>query len=57
MGFKEMVSKTTIANLVAGACVIGALGYFIAIRHTDGVVFLAGSGIGYLFKILKEKVE
>ena len=55
MSLKERISKTTVANVVAGLCVIGALAFFMYTGNTDGVTFLAGAGVGYLFKEIKER--
>jgi len=41
--------KTTIANVVSAACTLAALAFFIATKNTDGVMFVGGAAIGYLF--------
>jgi len=50
MSLKELLSKATVASVVAGICVVGGLLFAIATRNVDLVTFLAGAGVGYLFK-------
>lgn len=57
MSLKELISKTTVANVVSAVCVVGALAFFMYTKNTDGVTFLAGAGVGYLFKEIKERTS
>jgi hypothetical protein len=50
MSLRDLISKTTIANIVAAVIVIGGLAYAFWQRNTDLIYFLAGAGVGYLFK-------
>jgi len=49
MGFKEMISKTTIANFCAAFIVIVGFCYGIATRNDDMVKWAFGIGLGFLF--------
>lgn len=49
------ISKTSMAIVVAAACVLGGLGYAILTQDKDLVTFLAGAGIGYLLKDAQTK--
>jgi hypothetical protein len=53
MSLKDLIPKTTVANLVAAFCVVSAMTYFIYTKDTNGVMFLAGAGVGYLLKEVK----
>jgi hypothetical protein len=44
-----LLSRTTIASVVAAIVILAATGYAIYTRDTNLVTFLAGAGIGYLF--------
>ena len=57
MSLREMISKTTIANIVSGICVVGTLIYAFYTKDTKLITFLAGAGVGYLFKTIKEGVR
>jgi len=57
MSLKETISKTTVANVVSGICVVGALAYAFYTKDTKLITFLAGAGVGYLFKTIKEGVR
>lgn len=54
VSLKETISKTTMATIVSAIIVLAGIAYFIWIRNTDGVMFVTGAGIGYLFKELKK---
>jgi hypothetical protein len=45
----SLLSRTTIASVVAAIVILAATGYAIYTRDTNLVTFLAGAGIGYLF--------
>ena len=45
----SFLKRTTLANVVSAFCIIASLLYFIYVRNTDGVVFLVGSAVGYLY--------
>lgn len=49
MSFKEMLTKTTIANICAAFIVIAGFSYGIATRNDDMVKWALGIGLGYLF--------
>jgi hypothetical protein len=49
MSLKETITRTTVANITSAILVIAGIAYFIYTKNTDGVMFLAGSGVGYLF--------
>jgi len=42
-------TKTTLANVISGVCIILGMGYFICTKNTEGVMFIVGGCIGYLF--------
>jgi len=47
----SLISKATVANLVAGFVIIaGVLGYFMDLESSEMMLLLVGAGIGYLFK-------
>ena len=48
MSAKNISDKTSIANVVSGLAIVLGLGYFIATKHTEGVIFIVGAAIGYL---------
>lgn len=50
MSLKEFLSKTSIANIVAGFAYVVAVVYAFKTNNTDLMSFLAGAAIGYLFK-------
>lgn len=45
----SIFDKTSIANLVAGAIVIGGLIFALRNGDTNLMIFLTGAGVGYLF--------
>jgi len=49
LSFRDLVSKSSVANVVSAIIAVGSLIYFIYTGNTDGVLFLAGAAIGYLF--------
>lgn len=53
MSFREFLSKTSIANIVAGASIILGLVYAFYIRDTNLMTFIVGAGVGYLFSVKK----
>lgn len=50
MSLKEMISKTSMANIVAGVIAIVAAVYAFYNKDTKLMTFLAGVAVGYLFK-------
>ena len=54
---RELLTKTKLANIAAFICVVVSLGYFIAMKDPKGVMFLAGAGVGYLFKRTESGAE
>jgi len=51
--FSDIISKTTVANVVAAFIVCAGIIYAVYTQNTDLVNFLTGAGIGYLFKEVK----
>jgi len=51
--FSDIISKTTVANVVAAFVVCAGIIYAVYTQNTDLVNFLTGAGIGYLFKEVK----
>ena len=53
MGFKEIlekiVDKTSIANVVAGVSVLYGLHALITLGEIEGVMFVIGGAVGYLY--------
>lgn len=45
----SFLKRTTLANVVSAFCIIISLLYFVYVKNTDGVVFLVGSAVGYLY--------
>ena len=45
----SILDKTSIANVVAGACVLGGLIYAVWVRDIQLVTSIALAAIGYLF--------
>lgn len=54
--FREIVTRTTVANLVAAFLIIAGMLYSIATNDAKGVSFMAGAGIGWLFKEIKDRI-
>ena len=54
MSVKELIERTSLANIVAGTCILVGLAYFFVTKNTDGMLFLTGCGTGWLFKEIKE---
>ncbi|RLG77362.1 MAG: hypothetical protein DRO12_02480 [Thermoprotei archaeon] len=46
----DNIKRTTMANVVAAILVVAGMIYAIYTNNTDLVTFLAGAGVGYLFK-------
>ena len=53
MSVMEIIERTSLANIVAAACVLLGLIHFAATNNTDGMLFLTGCGTGWLFKEIK----
>lgn len=53
----EIITRTKIANVVAAVIVIGGLIYFFITKDAKGMMFLAGAGVGYLFKRTESGAE
>jgi hypothetical protein len=51
---KELINRTSLANLVAAFLVIAGMLYAVYYQNTDFVVYLAGAGCGWLLKELKD---
>ena len=49
MSFKELLSKTTVANVVSGVVVIGGLVFGCWTRNTELVCLITGGALGYLY--------
>jgi len=49
MSLKELISKTSIANVVAGAVIILGGIYAYVTKNTNLMTFLVGAAVGYLF--------
>ena len=47
--FKELINKTTIANVCAGVCVVGMLVYAVYVKDTELVKLAGVFSFGYLF--------
>lgn len=47
---KEVISKTSMANIVAGVLIILAGAYAFYTKDTKLMTFLSGVAVGYLFK-------
>jgi len=54
MYWKNVINRTSLANIVAAFCVVAGLLYFAYTSNTDGMLFLTGCGTGWLFKEIKE---
>jgi hypothetical protein len=52
-----IIDKTTIANVVAGACILTGLFYAFWVKDTQLVTSIALAAIGYLFGRATAKVE
>ena len=50
MSLKEIISRTSMANIVAGILIIVAGAYAFYTKDTKLMTFLAGVSVGYLFK-------
>jgi len=57
VSIKEYLNKTTIANVVAGFLAVSGMIYFIATKNTDGVMFVTGTALGWLYKEVKQRRE
>jgi len=55
LGLSEVIRKATVANIVAAVLVVGGMAYAFYTSNTDLVTFLAGAGVGYLFKRWAER--
>ena len=53
MSVREFLSKTSIANVVAGASIVIGLIYAFYTGNSDLMNFLVGSAVGYLFSSKK----
>lgn len=51
--FTDILSKTTVANVVAAFVVCTGIIYAVYTKNTELVGILTGAGIGYLFKEVK----
>ena len=56
MSLRERIGRSTVANAVAGFLVVAGMAYFIAINDAKGVMFLTGTGVGWLFKEVKDRL-
>jgi len=54
MVFKELIERTTLANIVAAFLVVTGMLFFMDIVNEDAVLFLAGAGVGWLLKEVKK---
>lgn len=54
MSISELVSRATLANIVAAILVLIGITYCWQTSNTDGVLLLTGAGIGWLFKEVKQ---
>lgn len=50
MVVQELIERTTLANIVAAFLVIAGMIFFIKTNDKDAVLFLAGTGAGWLLK-------
>jgi len=55
LGFSELIKRATIANIVSAILVVAGMAYAFYTSNTDLVTFLAGAGVGYLFKRWAER--
>jgi len=51
--FRDRVSKASAAVIVASCLVIAGMAYAIYTHNTDLVIYLAGTGTGFLFKEIR----
>jgi len=54
MSLKEYLNRTTVANVVAGFLAVMGMLYFVATQNTDGVMFVTGTALGWLYKEVKK---
>lgn len=54
MGLKEVVKRSTLANLVAGIAILTGLAYFIWTKNTNGVMYITSTALGWLLKEIKK---
>ena len=55
VSIKEIFSRSTLANVVAGIVVIAGTAYFIYSGDVDSLKWVAAIGLGWLFKEAKDK--
>lgn len=46
----EIIDRASVANIVAGVAVLTGVVYAFRTQDVNLITFLAGAGIGYLFK-------
>ena len=54
MSMRELIDKATTANVVAGISILAGLYYLGTQGNIEGVTFIVGGAIGYLFGQKKE---
>lgn len=50
MSFRELISKTTIANVVAAVVILASVAYAFYTRNTSLINFSLGAAVGYLLR-------
>lgn len=55
VSLKGILSKTTVANVVAAFVVCTGIIYAVYTKNTELVGILTGAGIGYLFKEVNKR--
>ena len=50
MGFRDFLGKSCVANIVAGAVLIGAVIYCFIYKDAEILKYLSAFAAGYLFK-------